>query len=131
MEESPISQWSTMRLTPHGIEQLSSCYHQAKQIGDNTAIYLRFIIEQGKMEQRIIDGCKAILRLARLYGNQTVENGCHRALQGKKYNYNTIKAIITNGLAHEIVIDQQQEDEDYKITHQNLRGADFFENNSN
>ena len=129
MDDSPISQWSTMTLSLSGQQQLSCCYSQAQLVGDSTASYLRAIVEHGRKEKQIIDGCIAILRLARIFGNEKVENGCKRALLGKKYNYTTLKKIITNGLADIPPDTLQQGDEDYKITHRNLRGASFFENN--
>jgi len=94
-------------------------------------MYLRGIAEHGKMEKRIIDGCKAILRLARLLGNEKVERACGRALQGNKYNYETIKSIIITGIADTPIPDQTQENIEPNELHPNLRGADFFENKLN
>ena len=120
-----------MQLSPDGLQSLSHYYIQAQEIGENTAVYLRRIAEHGKMEKRIIDGCKAILRLARLLGNEKVERACSRALQGNKYNYETIKTILITGLADAPIPEQPQDPIEPNEPHSNLRGADFFENKLN
>lgn len=133
MDNSPVRQWATMTLSEESIQSLCRCYARAEQIGVNTALYLRKVAENGRIEMRIVQGSKALLRLARLFGNEKVERACCRALEGSKYNYETIKSIITTGLA-DIPVEHSQAPTDPQNTqapHPNLRGADFFANKLN
>lgn len=129
MEQQPIIDWPTMTFTHGAVLKLMSCYTQGQQIGSNTAAYIQLLIQHGKMEKRIIDGCVAILRLARIYGSERMEVGCKRALMGTRYNYKTIKIIIVNGLGGDDLINLDEE-ENNRQEHENLRGADFFDTNN-
>jgi len=120
--------YPTMVLSDQAKSELTALYNEALQTGANTAEYMQLLIQHGKMEARIVNGCKAIIRIARIYGAEQMEAGCKRALLGKRYNYATIKAIMAKGL-YKIAFDNDSEvpPQTPPEEHENLRGPDFFE----
>jgi len=79
-----------------GQEQLVVLLERATLIGPSTSKYIKSIIETGRMERRIIDGCKAILTLEIAYGAERLEAACDRGLAGSKFNHSTIVNILQN-----------------------------------
>lgn len=79
-----------------GQEQLVVLLERASLIGPSTIKYIKSIIETGRMERRIIDGCKAILTLEIAYSAERLEAACKRGLAGTKFNHSAILNILQN-----------------------------------
>lgn len=127
MDNESIGSWSAMPLSADTIVLLQQYYSQAEKIGTATATYLYLLIKNARMEKRMVDGCRALLRLSRVYGSLRLEAACTRALQGNKYNYTIIKNILINHLeSAELIIASENENRPAK-NHENLRGQHFFE----
>lgn len=118
-----------MTYTQAGLDQITVCYNRALQTGTYTAEYMRQLVQNGKMEKRVIDGCMAMLRLARICGQEQMEGACKRGLEGTRYNYSTIKLIIDNGLSTAPLCHPADCPMSPCTDHENLRGVDFFDSN--
>jgi hypothetical protein len=108
----------------HVVAELNDILLQAQAIGPQTAAYIEKLINHVRFREPMLAGCRGILRLARLCGNDRIEAACCRALKGRKYNLTVIKSILDNHL------DEQSEipPETYSdpTDHENLRGDQFF-----
>lgn len=129
MEDTNIPFKFKTSITPAGIEQLRLCYAKACLIGVNTSYYMRKMIEHGKKEQQVVDGCKALLSLRLVYGEQRLEQASIRGLNGNRYNYTIIKNILFNHLeGASIPVDENPISiPEVAVDHENLRGAEFFD----
>ena len=67
--------------------------------------------------------CLGIVRLAKLYSPERVEEACSRALELQAYNYRSVKSLLEHGL--EKVTPRMRE----KIIplHDNVRGKSYYE----
>lgn len=83
------------------------------------------------MEKRIMDGCKAVLRLQKGYGSDRLEGACFRALSGNKYNFKTIQAILDNHLESIAPVNTSGQPLHVGETHKNLRGEASFNMKNN
>lgn len=118
---------SMITLSDTGIATLKQSHTKACLIGPATAGYMMRIIETGRMEKRIVDGCKALLALKLAYGATRLEQACSKGLANSKYNYTIIKNILLNH--HEVVpaTPTARDWDNAKGTHENLRGPSSFE----
>lgn len=126
MENTAITSWTSLRLSTASTKLLAQYYQTALQTGEHTACYVRQVIEHGRIETTLVQGCRAIIRLSRVFGAARLEAACARALQGNKYNYNTIKNILINHLDEQGPVDPAA-DMDAIEDHENLRGWPFFD----
>jgi hypothetical protein len=126
MENEPFKNWSAMSLSRKATSELQQYYEEAQKVGDKTASYIRLLIEKGRSETTMLNGCRGIIRLSRIFGKERMEAACVRGLQGSKYNYKTIKNILINRLDKD---ENTPEEVDGIVpsSHDNLRGASFFE----
>jgi transposase len=100
---------------------------------------IRWAEEHGPMTQKLVSAildsrphpeqgfrsCLGIMRLGKRYPHDRLEAACARALAIKAYSYKNVESILKNGL------DQQslpfdQDDKSQPLTHQNLRGKDYY-----
>jgi transposase len=70
--------------------------------GEKTGAHTRMLIE-AIMEHRVhpehgFRSCLGIVRLAKLYTPERVEEACKRALELKAYNYKSVKSLLEHGL---------------------------------
>lgn len=116
-------------ISPAGIEQINQCYAKACLIGVKTSYYMRQMIEHGKKEQQVVDGCKALLSLRLAYGEQRLEQASIRGLNGDRYNYSIIKNILLNHLEDAAIpVDENPISiPEVAVDHENLRGPEFFD----
>jgi hypothetical protein len=73
--------------------------------------------------------CLGIMRLAKTYPTERLENACRHACEMRTYSYKSLASILKHNL------DQQQNDarEDAGVTHAehaNVRGADYYQTRS-
>lgn len=129
-------------ISNEGKEQLVTLMANASLVGASTVEYMKSIIETGRMERRIIDGCKAILSLKIAYSFERLEAACNRGLTGNKFNYGAILNILQNkqDLVAQMPVISQVPPDRYSLSgganenteaSESLRGAIFFnlENN--
>jgi len=83
-------------ISDEGKERLMVLLEEAALMGPNIAEYFKGIIKSGRMERRIIDGCRAILSLKIAYSVERIEAACKRGLAGNKFNYGAILNILQN-----------------------------------
>ena len=129
MEQKKIQ--PQIRITAEGFNTLDHCHELARKIGPNTALYLSLLIKHGKKEKIMIDGCYAVLRLARVYDQRSIEAGCKRALTGGRYTYGTLHSIMVTGTYQ---LDPSPDTSNTNFNdevHDNLRGAHFFNTENN
>jgi hypothetical protein len=126
MEKEPFRNWPAMSLSRKAASELQQYYEDAQKVGVQTASYIRLLIEKGRSETAMLNGCRGIIRLSRIFGIERMEAACLRGLQGNKYNYKTIKNILINRLDKE---ENTTEEVNGIVpsSHDNLRGASFFE----
>lgn len=115
-----------MNLTPEALIQLEQYCQRAEQVGPSVLKYMLLLIQHGRMEKRIMDGCKAILRLQKGYGSDRLELACFRALSGNRYNFKTIQAILDNHLESIVPASIPEQPAQAFEPHKNLRGAASF-----
>lgn len=115
-----------MSVTAEAITQLEQYCERAEQTGPSVLKYMLLLIQHGKMEKRIVDGCKAILRLQKGYGSDRLELACCRALSSNKYNFKTIQAILDNRLESIAPVSTLEQPVQAGELHKNLRGASSF-----
>ena len=85
-------------LSPEGLSELQNLYEHALQVGPSVAAYLLKLVTLGYMEQRIIDGARALLSLQKSYDSKRIDGACERALMGSKCNFEVIKNILLNNM---------------------------------
>ncbi|GAB3357782.1 hypothetical protein GCM10027566_21970 [Arachidicoccus ginsenosidivorans] len=85
-------------LSPISRAELQGLYEKALQIGPSVATYLEKLVVYGQMEQRILDGARALLSLQIAYGSVRLENACKRGLMGSKSNCEVVKNILRNNM---------------------------------
>jgi len=112
----------------HTTAELNEILLQAAAIGPQTAEYINKLIHHVRFREPMLAGCRGILRLARLCGNDRIEAACCRALRGRKYNLKVIKDILDNHLDE--YLDEQSDISPQPYSdptdHENLRGDQFF-----
>jgi len=92
----PNSLKTRISISDVGKEHLVALLQKAEPLGSSTAEYIKRVIEAGRMERRIIEGCSAILSLKIAYGVERLEAACKRGLAGTKFNYGAILNILQN-----------------------------------
>lgn len=126
--DNPFTPVPMITLSEAAIIKLKQSHTKACLIGPATAGYMMRIIETGRMEKRIVDGCKALLALKLAYGARRLEQACSKGLSNGKYNYTIIKNILLNHqewVAHSS--SSQNMDSNTNRAHKNLRGPSSFE----
>jgi transposase len=97
---------------------------EAEKIGINTAKAIKSILKQKIFQEQTYNSCLGIMRLAKQYSTQRLEQACKRALIGPKVTYTIIKNILKNNL------DQANDSPDLFSTiqnHENIRGENFYQ----
>jgi transposase len=71
-----------------------------------------------------------IIRLAKRYDPQRLENACERALRIKGYSYKSVKSILKNGLDRQPLLFDEA-DQTPPPDHQNIRGKQYYQQEEN
>ena len=66
--------------------------------------------------------CLGLIRLARLYPAERMEQACRRALDLEAYNYRSVKSLLESGL-EKVLSDGQKM---IIPLHANVRGRDYY-----
>ncbi len=93
-----------------------------EKIGSETRGLMEAIMEHRVHPEHGFRSCLGIVRLAKLYSPERVDEACKRALELKAYNYKSVKSLLEHGL--EKVPSNMKE----KIIplHDNVRGKGYY-----
>lgn len=98
--------------------------HQAEQYGPCTRAFFKKVMEDKTILDQSFQSCQGLLRIARQYPER-IEGACQRALRGCRFNYTTIKNIITNKM--DLLEEKPSEGHSHKIgSHSNIRGSQEY-----
>lgn len=97
------------------------CLKKAETVGENCTLIVDDIIHHSS--QDLLRQAQGILSLAEIYGKQSLENACRRALTFNVYDYKTIKFILEKGL-DEAIVDRTIPDE---LTREIYQGGARFQ----
>ncbi|UYM15945.1 IS21 family transposase [Endozoicomonas euniceicola] len=97
----------------------------ARQIGPETAAVIQRVLATRRYPEQSYRSCQGIIRLAKGYGNDRLENACRRALYADTCTYRSIESILKHNLDQQPLPELEPEtvlpDE-----HENLRGSGYF-----
>jgi transposase len=92
---------------------------RAERIGGCAVEAIRAVMSSKTFIEQSYNSCLGIMRLADKVGHPRMEAACRRALQGRRVNFGTIKAILDKNLDS---IDQGEDIQFSLPFHENLRG---------
>lgn len=99
---------------------------RGQEIGAATGQYIKEVMEFYSYPEQAYKSCLGILRLAKQYSKQRLEQACTRALKYQKYSYRTIETILFRKLDQ--LDEPEPKDPQLKLPlHENIRGADYYE----
>ena len=93
-----------------------------EKIGPNTRMLMEAIMEHREHPEHGYRSCLGLIRLAKLYPSERVEQACLRALDLKAYNYKSVKSLLERGL------EKMNPEAKQKIIplHSNVRGKNYY-----
>jgi transposase len=95
----------------------------ASDIGEETELYIRKILDSKEHPEQAYKSCMGILSFAKKMGNTRLNRACQRGIYYNGYSYTTIKNILTKGLDTL----ELQEPEQFTISpHENVRGQSYY-----
>jgi len=94
--------------------------------GPHTEKLVTRIMENRPHPEQGFRSSLGIIRLAKHYDPQRLENACARALRIKGYSYKTVKSILKNGLDQQTLLFDQA-DQRRSPDHQNIRGKHYYQ----
>jgi len=95
----------------------------AATIGPSTQRLVTSIIERRRYPQHGYRASLGVLRLGKRYGNDRLENACHRALSINSTSYRSVKSILENGLDRKAIEPATEAD---PVIHSNIRGQNYY-----
>lgn len=96
----------------------------AGKTGSSTAELVQRIMESKQHPEQGYRAALGILRLARTYGDERVENACSRAVTYRTYKYKSVRSILANGLDRNPTVEKVEQSE--LPWHNNIRGSDYY-----
>jgi hypothetical protein len=96
----------------------------AQKTGPSTAEVIRAILSRGPHPESGRRACLALLRMGDRYGGERLEAACARAIRIGNPTRKSVEAILKSGLDKVAV---SSEVEMSPITHENIRGGDYFD----
>ncbi len=98
--------------------------NQARRIGPNTVWAITTMLSSKSLIEQTYNACLGVLRLAKKYTAQRLEQACTKAKITHRVNYQILSNILKNNM-DKIKTDHQTEL--FKITdHENIRGSDHY-----
>jgi transposase len=95
----------------------------AATAGKATASVVETILSRKIYPEHAFNSCLGVISLGRRFGNERLEAACERALAIKGVRYKSIKSILENKLDQKPLPRQL---ELLSVTHENIRGADYY-----
>jgi transposase len=96
----------------------------ANTIGQETVKTVEKIIAKKQHPEQSYRACLGLLSLAKKYSAQRLEAACTLANKVGSYNRHTVVTILQNGTDQ---LPQEPDDVTSTITHENIRGPEYFE----
>lgn len=116
-EHMPQSHRQYAGLTPAELKR------QAARIGPNTSALVELVIEGKTHPEQGFRTCLGIVRLAKPHGRDALEAACLRAIEINGLTFQSVSSILRNNLHRHR---PQKPAEGPAITHQNIRGPEYF-----
>jgi len=118
-EHMPKSHQRYLEWTP------SRIIRWAGQNGPKTEKLVTQIMQSRPHPEQGFRSCLGIMRLAKRYSPERVENACARALTINGLSYKSVESILRNGLDQQPLIIDQTEPPPPR-THDNIRGKEYY-----
>lgn len=96
----------------------------AGKVGTSTHDLCSVILQSRPHPEQGFRSCLGILRLAKRYGDARLEAACARALRAGARSYRHVDSILKHGLDRVLV--NEADPPTRPITHENVRGRDFY-----
>jgi transposase len=92
------------------------------KVGPNTRMLMEAIMEHREHAEHGFRSCLGLIRLAKLYPSERVEQACRRALDLQAYNYRSVKSLLERNL------EKADPETTQKIIplHANVRGKNYY-----
>jgi transposase len=121
-EHMPKSHQEHVGVTP------SKLIEEGKSVGIKTGELIEYILNDRKYPPQGYRSCLGILRLAKGYSSARLEGACARALAIGGHSFKSVDAILKSGLDQQPLMKKPQH---ITIVHDNIRGGEYFGNQSN
>jgi transposase len=92
------------------------------KIGPNTKMLIEAIMEHREHPEHGYRSCLGLIRLAKLYPVERVEQACRRALDLEAYNYKSVKSLLERNLEN---ADPETKQRIIPL-HSNVRGKNYY-----
>ena len=99
----------------------------AGKLGPATHALCSAILADRPHPEQGFRSCLGILRLAKKYGDERVENACARCFAAHARSYRSVESVLKQGLDARSALDADAVEE-VVIEHENVRGPDYFTN---
>jgi len=99
----------------------------AGKLGPATHALCSAILAERPHPEQGFRSCLGILRLAKKYGDERVENACARCFAAHARSYRSVESVLKHGLDAQTALDANATEE-FLIEHDNVRGPDYFTN---
>jgi transposase len=100
---------------------------KASEVGPATAEAIAQVMNNREHVQQGFNAAMGVLRLARVYSPQRLEQACQRASYFKSATFNAIKTILERNLDKQTFLPLPVS-QNSPITHENIRGAQYYTN---
>ena len=97
---------------------------QAQRIGENTAWAISTILQSKVFIEQTYNACLGVMRLAKTYTPERLENACRKAKTTHRVNYGILKNILKNNM--DKIPDKTTADLFSIPQHNNIRGASNY-----
>jgi len=95
----------------------------AKTVGPATAELVEGIMLRRKHPQHGFNSCLGVMSLRKTYEDERIEAACARAVTRRAFSYQSVKAILRNGLDRQPLEEELQQ---ALPLHENIRGPDYY-----
>ena len=99
---------------------------EGAKYGSFTARAVEATMKRQQHVQQGFNAARGILRLGTTHGSQRLEKACHRALHYGSPTYRSIKSILDQHLDEQPLQSSTTSTETVAVSHDNLRGADYY-----
>ncbi len=93
-----------------------------EKIGPETRVLMEAIMQHREHPEHGYRSCLGLIRLAKLYPPERMEQACRRALDLQAYNYKSVKSLLERGLEKAVSDDPQA----IIPLHLNVRGQRYY-----
>ena len=95
----------------------------AERHGSNVVAFVEVAMDAKGHPEQGFRTCLGVLKLAKPYGSARLNAACARAIDINGLSFTSVRSILENGLDRR---DRHRTADEPAITHQNIRGADYF-----